>query len=87
MSQIGNGAFANGSGLLSANVASGNGNLQSNAAVLAPAASVRIEAISDGLLAAESAGGVARVQRATQRDPARQSSSRMPTATRRAWCS
>ncbi|MDF3886386.1 hypothetical protein [Cupriavidus basilensis] len=57
VSQIGNGAFANGSGLLSANVASGNGNLQSNAAVLAPAASVRIEAISDGLLAAESAGG------------------------------
>ncbi|WP_420998206.1 hypothetical protein ACKI2N_020005 [Cupriavidus sp. 30B13] len=56
-SQVGSGAFANGSGLLSANVASGNGNLQSNAAVLAPSASVRIEAIPDGLLAAESAGG------------------------------
>ncbi|MGO4325740.1 hypothetical protein AB4Z48_00185 [Cupriavidus sp. 2TAF22] len=57
VSRIGNGAFASGSGLLSANVASGNGNLQGNAAVLAPSAAVRIEAISDGLLAAESAGG------------------------------
>lgn len=57
VSQIGGGVFANGNGLLSANVASGNGNLQSNSAVLAPVASVRIEAISDGLLAAESAGG------------------------------
>ncbi|WP_458767005.1 hypothetical protein [Cupriavidus basilensis] len=57
VSQIGGGAFANGSGLLSANVASGNGNVQINAAVLAPAASVKIEAISDGLLAAESARG------------------------------
>ncbi|WP_454727538.1 MULTISPECIES: hypothetical protein [Cupriavidus] len=56
-SQIGGGAFANASGLLAANVASGNGNLQSNAAVLAPSATARIEAISDGLLAAESAGG------------------------------
>lgn len=56
-SQIGGGAFAGASGLIAANVASGNGNLQSNAAVLAPSAAVRIEAISDGLLAAASAGG------------------------------
>jgi hypothetical protein len=50
-STIGAGVFAGASGILSTNLASGNGNLQTNAALVAPAGSAIIETMSDGLLA------------------------------------
>lgn len=56
-SHVGAGAFANARGILATNLAAGNGNVQVNAAAIGPAASVTIEAASDGLLASASANG------------------------------
>jgi hypothetical protein len=58
-SHIGQGVFAGASGLLSANLASGNGNLQSNVVAIAPAGVASVELVSDGLLASASSHGAA----------------------------
>lgn len=56
-SHIGQGVFTGASGLLSANLASGNGNLQANAVAIAPGAVATVELASDGLLATAAAHG------------------------------